>query len=60
MPAKPAKKRQYKRRDPSTLKVSKTVAMYEWQWERFDSLRGRTARGKFLAAKLKLPKQPTE
>lgn len=60
MPAKPAKKRQYKRRDPSTLKQTSSIAMFAWQWDKLDLMRGDKARGVFIAEKLKLPKQPTE
>ena len=60
MPAKPAKKRQYKRRDPSTLKQTSSIAMFAWQWDKLDLLRGKKARGVFIAQALDLPEQPTK
>ena len=51
MTNKPARK-SYKKRHPSQLKVTRSIAMKIEHWNRLDALRGDRARGVYLAEQL--------
>ena len=53
MPAKPAKPGR-KALDRARRKISRTIAMTGDQWRQLDAMRGKTARGVVIAAKLNL------
>ena len=53
MPAKPAKPGR-KALDRARRKISRTIAMTGAEWSRLDAMRGKTARGVVIAAKLNL------